>query len=123
MNWFENPYSADSAKSHFDRVRQGEFTPVRDKRMKSVIIDIQGSMQSSMRAAGFITKSYLHFPMEAKIESGKLYYPYNHLFESNDQPFMYMRQSLDQYQSDWDRGQCFLKKIERQWFIQLCRSD
>lgn len=123
MSWFENPYSHDAAEKRLENIKSGNYAwSERDRRDKGVIIDLNNSLKTPIKLGGLISKSYLHLPMEPKIENGKLLYPYNPLLEPEKQDFIPVREDLNEVPENSERGSCYVKPIFPQWFIYLCRS-
>jgi hypothetical protein len=117
MVWFENPYSPESAKAKFEKMKSGliEYN-LRDRRLLSVVVDMKGGLNFPLK------KSYLNLPMEPKIIDGKLLYPLGHLPEKFPQGFLVVTDSLDNYQNRLMRGDCAVKRIDKFWFLQLCKA-
>lgn len=117
MVWFENPYSPESAKARFEKMKSGEIRlNERDRRLFSVVVEIHGGMR------GLLKKSYLHLPMEPKIIDGRLLYPLGHLSEKYPQGFLVVTDSLDNYHKRLMRGDCAVTRIDKFWFLQLCKA-
>lgn len=117
MVWLENPYSPESARGRFNKIKSGEITlNERDRRLYSIIIDVHGGM------AGLLKKSYLHLPMEPKVIDEKLLFPLGHSPEKFPQGFLSVTRLLDNYHNRLSRGQCAVKKIDKFWFLQLCKA-
>jgi hypothetical protein len=64
-------------------------------------------------------KTYNYFPITPELKNGKLLIPLD-----IDKPISYsigsVRSSLDFFPFGWDTSGCFYRRIEAQWFIQMC---
>ncbi len=74
--------------------------------------------QKSFRYEG-IYKTYTYFPIASKVENGKLLIPSN-IEETISTSIGSVLSSLDFFPFGWDTSGCFYRRIEAQWFIQMC---
>lgn len=123
MEWHENPYSLAAAQD-FDRRRQnGSVDTARNRSRKGVIFELNNGQSISFREGAQVSKSYLHIPQIPKIENGRLLYPVNaSKSKYAKQRYIALKSSLNYYPDNWENGECFIKPLDVQWFIELCKS-
>lgn len=70
-----------------------------------------------------IFKQYWHYPQPPRIGDGRILTPG---YGWNDEPTVRKSQrvldSLDDYPTDWQPGECVLRRIDPHWFIAMCKS-
>ena len=123
MTWFDNPYSVEAAERHMASIRSGEINTIKNHSLDGVLVVPNHARSHSFRERAQVSKYYLHIPQIPKVEGGKLWYPVvSSKSRYNEQKYMEMKESLDRYPDNWENGQCFLRTLDQQWFIELCKS-
>lgn len=123
MRWFENPYSVEAAKLFHEKRTRGDVNVFKNHGFDGVIVIMNNARYHSLRERAEISKSYLHIPQIPRIENSKLLYPVNPSSSKYaKQRYLVIKESLDNFPDHWERGECFLKPLDAQWFIQLCKS-
>ena len=121
--WHENPYSIEAAKDFRHLIRSGPMRTAKDHSLDGVIVLLNIGHESSLREMAQVSKWYLHIPLVPKIENDKLLLPVDAVQnEYTKQRYLGVKESLDYYPENWERGECFVKPLDAQWFIQLCKS-
>jgi hypothetical protein len=68
-----------------------------------------------------ISRYYYHYPYPPKIQDSHILQPY---YTKNGEPLSRpserVLESLDKIPSDWEKGECILRRINPNWFIAMC---
>jgi hypothetical protein len=122
--WFDDPYSIDAAK-RFRAHQQANREPAKTMR-KMGTIDVRllgkqyarGSFFRYRKGAGLF-KRFVYYPVVPRVENSLLLHPFYFGKEvETDRVF----DSLNSFPPDWKVGECVLRQLEPQWFIQMCRA-
>jgi hypothetical protein len=123
MQWHENPYSMEAAEDFRKRRENMSITIDSDRARAGVIVVLNNSNTSSIKELALIDKSYLHIPMIPRIENNKLLYPVDgSKSKYAKQRYIALKSSLNYYPENWERGECFVRPLDAQWFIYLCKA-
>ena len=120
--WLPNPYSKEMAKEYEGKSSKDKFKII--YKYVGVAIRLGEPLyytKFSWRERSWIWKEFVYFPNSPKIVNGYLMSPVN----KNGKTIRLAKivQGLDDYPDNWKRGECFLRKLEDQWFMRMCRAD
>jgi hypothetical protein len=72
---------------------------------------------------GLIYQAYYYFPQVPIVQNGSILVPYYDVQNKpTTHPFWRVFDSLNDYPSNWKRGECVLKRIDSNWFLAMCRA-
>ncbi|MBL8495231.1 MAG: hypothetical protein JNM37_13410 [Rhodocyclaceae bacterium] len=121
--WFDDPYSIEGA-ARFDVLLragtpQGYFRKIGT--IEVLLLGKEYARSSFFRypkGAGLF-KRFVYYPVRPRVENGLLLHPF-HFGRQGEGDRVF--DSLNAFPPDWKVGECVLRKLEPQWFIQMCRA-
>ncbi|BBT16553.1 hypothetical protein WP8S17C03_26020 [Metapseudomonas otitidis] len=98
------------------------------QRCNSIVVDIdaEGGEEENfaviLLGSGFslVRKMLVYFPVVPKVEERRFQLPV-HTYPVDSYARLF--ESLDDTPPDWARGECVYRRIEQNWFIELCRVE
>lgn len=122
--WPPNPYSKEAVKQFSDSVSAGKVPSLNP--FSTIVVELTNQDDPDRHFAKVLTSSGLHWifkdlvfiPEVVRIEGENLWYPIHEFFG-----FKYKRRlfsSLNEYPSNWIKGECVYRQFETHWFIRMC---
>lgn len=122
--WFDDPYSIEAAK-RFEAELKADPDPFKTSR-KIGTIDVLLLGKQYARSSFFrypkgagLFKRFVYYPVVPRVENGLLLHPF-HFGRQGEGDRVF--DSLNDFPPDWKVGECVLRRLEPQWFIQMCRA-
>lgn len=121
--WFPDPYSIEGA-AHFEALLREGTPEGYFRRWGTIDVRLRGTQyaRSSIvrypKGAGLF-KRFVYYPVVPRIANGVLLYPFPYGKEGQGDRLI---ASLNAFPPDWKVGECVLRQLEPQWFIQMCRA-
>lgn len=122
--WLPDPYSVETAK------RKDALVLMKDEERGFDLFPRYGTIQVGLAPHdryirntarySVIWKRLLFYPETPKVEEGWLLHPSGARGEPGNRYRVF--DSLNDFPPDWKRGECVMRRIEPQWFIDMCRS-
>jgi len=120
--WHDVPYSRESAEEFDRKVKALEINPFTNHRFSSIVVIFEDSESSSLREDAILWKTLYFVPKTPKIENKKLLLPVRGGVIEKSGGSIELREKLDTYPSKWRGLECFLRPVDTQWFLQICKS-
>ena len=120
--WHDEPYSIESERAFMKKIKSREINLALDKTRSSVIVVLKNSDSPSLREGASISKTYLYLPQVPRLDGNKVLFPVLDGDHKDHQRYILLKKSLDVFPHNWEHGECFLRALEPQWFIELCKS-
>ena len=121
--WLPNPYLPETDVLIKRTIRAGSGCCFfRRYGSIEIEIDVNRYFRKSLRYPGdyLIWKTLFFYPEVPRLENGWLLAPARE--DGKIELHHRVLPSLNTYPPDWKRGECVVRKLDAQWFIQMCRA-
>lgn len=124
--WPPNPYSKEASKQFSDSLLAGKIPSLNPYSSISVELldedDPERHFATVLTANGrfLIFKRLIFIPEIVRIEGEILWLPAHPFFGVTEK--MRIFQTLDEYPSNWIKGECVYRQFETHWFVHLCAA-
>ncbi len=122
--WPPNPYSKEAMKNFYDSLGAGKISSLNP--YTNITVELLDENDPKHHFARVLTgsgsflifKNLVFIPAIVRIENGYLLQPAHPFFGITHKDRVFS--SLDEYPSNWKKGECVYRQFETHWFIQMC---